>query len=233
MFFDNRAVLQAHEGDPYVLDAIDVSKVGPPIDVHGFVWHYAVTSSLNATVRAQQAREYYANCSLDGYKDGKRVSRIEVTMQVPFNRRASHAKGFNSVYAGVETANPGPCWYRKDGSFRTSYGALWDPEDCVETGPVRGYPKNWTHWAKYTDEEYLWLMWLGNEMRLRSDLFPNFTRIVGHHEIDPQRKFDPGPTEYDVQANGDPLPTPAAHLRWLREQVFREQFADTERPPDT
>lgn len=229
MHFDDDAILRADPGDPTVIDQISGRHMGVRIDPDTLVCHYTVTPTLDRAIAVQRARTYWANCTIDGYKEGQR-SVARLAMSVPFNIRASHAKGYNHRSAGVEIANPGPCWIHDDGVLRTSYGAKWDPADAIETGPVKGYPRQWTHWCRYTDEEMLLLMGIALAMKARKDLFPKFEHITGHHQIDPTRKFDPGPTEDDELADGGPVEVPVFHMRWLRQQVFPEQFADTEPP---
>lgn len=226
MHFDDQAILRSDPGDPMVVDQVSGRHLGVKIEVDTLVCHYTVTPSLDRAIAVQRARTYWANSTIDGYKEGKR-SKTEIAMAVPFNIRASHALGHNDHAAGIEIANPGPCWIHKDGVLRTSYGVKWDPADCIETGPVKGYPWQWTHWCKYTDEEMLILMNIALAMKARPDLFPKFNTITGHHQLDPKRKFDPGPVEDDVLADGGPLEVPVFHLNWLRRQVFPEQFEES------
>lgn len=229
MHFDDLAQLQADPGDPIVVDQVSGRHLGVRISVKKLIVHYAVTPNLERTIAVQRARTYWANASTDGYKDGKR-SIMRVVQSVPFNIRASHAKGHNHDSAGLEIANPGPLMLNKDGVLVTSYGAKWDPADAIETGPVRGYPRAWTHWARYTDEEMGILAAIGLAMKARRDLFPDFKIITGHHQVDPRRKFDPGPIEEDVLLDGSPLPEPVFRMQWLRGIVFPES-ADTLPPP--
>lgn len=221
MYFDDHAVLHSYPGDP--IQVVQVPKVrhrNVKIDVIGLIVHYAVTPNLEQTIAAQRSRTYWANASGDGYKDGQRVSQMHVAMQVPFNIQASHAKGFSNKYAGIEIAHPGPLILGKDGLLRTVWDRVWPKDDAIETGPVKGYPRLWTHWAKYTDEELGMLATLGLLMKERKDLFPNFREIAGHHEKDPKRKFDPGVTDLDVKLDGSPVDNYVFPMTWLRSVVF-------------
>jgi N-acetylmuramoyl-L-alanine amidase len=204
-----------HEIHPTEGEAIEISNVSsgreaaPLIVPRLIVIHYAVTHSLDATVRAQQARGYWAHLSIDGFKDGAR-SRMQLVQQVPLNRKASHAgesewrgvRGCNHFSIGIEIANPGPLLYDNEGGLRTVYGKQWAWDDAIETGSVEGYPRQWGHWAKYTDEE---TGLLAAVCLLLKEHYPTIDNIVGHSQIAPGRKFDPGP---------------AFPLEWLRTVVL-------------
>ena len=176
----------------------------PTITPTIIVIHYAVTSSLDALVRSQLATGYFAHLSIDGFSDGKR-SVMRVVQQLPFNKRGAHAgesewngrKRCNGFSIGIEIANPGPLV-----NGRTVYGQVWDPKDAVETGPIPGYPKQWTWWARYSNEEMAILASVCRALRVE---YPSITEIVGHSDVAPGRKFDPGP---------------AFPLSWLRQAVF-------------
>ena len=183
-------------------------RAGPEIVPELIVIHYAVTHSLDATVRAQQARGYLAHASTDGYHDGKR-SVMRVVQQLPFNRRGAHAgrsswrgrKACNGYSIGIEIANPGPLIRGDDGKLRTVYGKVWPEMESVYSGPVAGYPSSWQRWAEYTPEE------MGILAALCRALVAEYRikEIVGHSDVSPGRKFDPGP---------------AFQMDWLRQAVF-------------
>lgn len=189
----------------------------PVIVTSLLVVHYAVTHSLDATYAAQAARGYYAHFSIDGYHDGAR-SRFRLLQQVPLDTYASHAgesswrgrEGCNWFSIGVEIANPGPLIRGEDGKLRTVYKKEW-PESDAEEHPLRpGWPKAWTHWAKYAPEELSILATLAIALRDAGAI----KDIAGHSDISPGRKFDPGP---------------AFPLSWLRQLVFPHH--DTEPSP--
>lgn len=215
--------LVADPGHPFeIVDKCDeVAKArGPKAKIKSslLVWHYAVTHSLDATYAAQVARGYYAHFSIDGYHDGQR-SRFRLIQQVPLDTYASHAGeslwrdrpsvGMFSI--GVEIANPGPLVKGQDGLLRTVYGKVWDPTDAVQLPVPKGYPKSWTHWAKYSDEELSICATLA--LALRDGGYVK--EMCGHSDIAPGRKFDPSPAfpmDYlraIVLPNSDTEPAPA------------------------
>jgi N-acetylmuramoyl-L-alanine amidase len=186
--------LVCEDGDPIKLTRVKPgvkSEIVPEV----IVAHYAVTHSLEATVAAQQARGYWAHLSIDGWNDGGR-SEMRVVQQLPFNRRGSHAgeslwqgrAGVNNFSVGIEIANPGPLVMTPEG-LKTTYGKLWDPNDAIETGPIKGYPVKWTHWAKYSAEETALFTAICLALKERYPI----KALVGHSDISPGRKFDPGP----------------------------------------
>lgn len=166
------------------------------------VIHYAVTESAGATAAVLKAREY-VSCHLTIDKTGR------IIQQVPFNRVAWHAgkseyrgrPDCNKFALGIEISNPGPLVRQADGSFKTTYGTPWKGE------VVESFHKNdkaragWRFWAAYSQVEIdlcahiceLWRQEYG------------ITDIVGHDEIAPGRKSDPGP---------------AFPIDWLRDTVF-------------
>lgn len=207
-------LIENHQFTPGVYDGIEVTKVtgkrGPVIVPELIVCHYAVTDSLDATVRAQQARGYWAHLSVDGFRESGRSATMRVVQQVPFNERGSHAgksswKGRSSVNGfsiGIEIANPGPLIKQPDGSLKTVYGKSWPITDAEEHPVPKGYPKAWTHWAKYSQEEMGILATVCIALR---QAYPTIRDIVGHSDIAPGRKFDPGE---------------AFPMDWLRSVVF-------------
>jgi N-acetylmuramoyl-L-alanine amidase len=165
------------------------------------VVHYAVTHSLDATTAAQRARGYWAQISIDGYASIGPDYRVYQSM--PLNMYGSHAgdsvwtrptdgvrkSGCNAFSIGVEIANPGPL-IEREGKLYTVYGKEWDRDDAVEIRHRNPTPKEWTHWARYSDQEIDILIALGHALR---KAYPTIVDMRGHDEISPGRKSDPGP----------------------------------------
>lgn len=166
------------------------------------VIHYAVTTNVNATNAALRASDYLsAHVTVD--------STGAVTQMVPFNLVAYHAgksdyhgrTSVNGFSVGIEISNPGPLIKQPDGSLKTVYGKTWTG-DAVEATHKSGLaPKSWTHWAAFSEKE------LGLCVEICGLLRDEYgiKDIVGHDDISPGRKFDPGP---------------AFPLDWLRDCVL-------------
>jgi N-acetylmuramoyl-L-alanine amidase len=152
------------------------------------VIHYAVTESAKSTAAVLKARQY-VSCHLSIDSAGR------IIQQVPFNRIAWHAgassyKGrpdVNRFSLGIEIGNPGPLVKQADGSFKTTYGASW------KGGVVEAFHRNgshpWRFWAEYSQTEIDLVVHICELWRQTYDIVD----VVGHDEIAPGRKSDPGP----------------------------------------
>lgn len=152
------------------------------------VAHYTVSRTAEGTARAFKADDYL-ECHLTCDRDGSLIQ------QVPFNRLARHAgvsewrgrKRCNYFTIGIEMVSPGPLL--KVGSGYTDvYGKPWDG------GVVQADHKNpgcsWKYWAEYTDEQ------IDAFIRASSELmaaYPPIREVIGHDDVAPTRKRDPGP----------------------------------------
>lgn len=177
------------------------------------VIHYGVTSNIDALVAAQKHQGFFAHLSIDGFVDGTR-SEYEVVQMLPFNVRGTHAgkssyKGAvscNGFAIGIEIANPGPLVMSGDEDewrLKTTYGQDWSMDDAIAARHDHvPSPPSWTHWAKYSDQEIDLCVHICG---LLKRAYPTIETVVGHDEIAPGRKFDPGP---------------AFPMKWLRERTF-------------
>lgn len=176
---------------------------GPEIVPEVAIVHYAVTESAGATARVLEGSPYSCHVTID--------STGRVIQQVPFNRAAWHAgkssyKGRDDCWRftlGIEVSNPGPLVTGPDGRLRTTYGKVWTAGSVAKLHKHPKAPPLWQNWAEYSQVEVdlvaeiceLWRQTYG------------ITDVVGHDDIAPGRKFDPGP---------------AFPMRWLHETIFPE-----------
>lgn len=179
------------------------------------VVHYAVAPSAGATAAVLRAREF-VSCHLSIDSTGR------IIQQVPFNRVAWHAgassyKGrpdCNKFALGIEIGNPGPLVKQTDGSFKTSYGTPW------KGGVVEAWHKNdvahrgWRHWAEYSPTEIDLVVHICELWRREYGI----TDVVGHDEIAPGRKSDPGP---------------AFPIDFVRATIFPSAATDPAPPPES
>ncbi len=117
-----------------------------------------------------------------------------ITQLVPFNTIAWHAgrsaymgrSGFNKYAIGIEIDNAGRL--TKEGqSYKSQFGKLYLEADVMtalhpnESGP--------SYWHRYTEKQ---ISVVADICLTLSDTY-GITTILGHEEVAPQRKDDPGP----------------------------------------
>ncbi|OHT43969.1 N-acetylmuramoyl-L-alanine amidase [Flavobacterium tructae] len=134
-----------------------------------------------------------------------------ITQLAPFNTRCNHAgysswdgrTGMNEYAIGIEIVNPGFCEKLTDGSFRRRVGENKDGTPSYKTYPasekdrivkLKHKHKFWDskenqYWFKYTDAQIAAVSKLS---KLLIDTY-QLSFVVGHDDISPARKPDPGP----------------------------------------
>lgn len=96
---------------------------------------------------------------------------------------------FNKYSIGIEVANDGYL-SKVDGKFINSFKQVVD-EKYVFEGKHRNYPRvRSTYWHTYTDEQ---VKKVHEICELLIKQYPTIKYILGHEEIAPTRKSDPGP----------------------------------------
>lgn len=115
-----------------------------------------------------------------------------VYQTVPLNKKAWHAgesswvidgktyKNMNSYSIGIEMDNIGLLTEKSDGVY-DSYGKKW-------SGPVCKVGKK--IWEPYTFEQFFACKNLINQLRSIFNL--GIDRVLGHNDVSPNRKIDPG-----------------------------------------
>lgn len=135
-------------------------------------------------------RKVYASAHLVVDRDGS------IWQIVPFNRKARHAgssswkglQSLNQYSIGIEIANYGWLDAQGDGSYKRADTPRFDAVDVtlapMSTGTrVMG-------WENYTEPQ---LEATERVTRALTDAYPSISEVLGHEEIAPRRKFDPGP----------------------------------------
>lgn len=152
------------------------------------VIHYTVSYPASAVIAgfARETSKASAHLVLD--LDGT------FTQMVPFDRQAWHAgksewrglSGCNAFSIGIECVNPGPVFRNADGWEDVNKRTWLGPVEHHEPPPK--FPKNWTHWAAYTEAQLVSLETVCRELCREYAI----GEIVGHSDISPGRKYDPG-----------------------------------------
>ncbi|MBR4265741.1 MAG: N-acetylmuramoyl-L-alanine amidase [Bacteroidales bacterium] len=152
------------------------------------VIHYTAgpyQSSLNTLVNPKVKASAHVLIDRDG----------SITQMIPFNEIAWHAgesswkgrNGLNKYSIGIEIVNSGPL--TKSGNvYRSWFGAAYNPSDVVEA--IHRNQSTAKYWHVYTAEQIETVRQLCAEL---IEAYPNIRNIVGHEEIAPGRKTDPGP----------------------------------------
>jgi len=175
------------------------------------VIHYTAGSSVESSISWLSDPKSMASAHLVIGRDGS------ITQLVPFDTIAWHAGksayrgrvGFNKYAIGIEIDNAGRL--KKNGSSYTAwFGKAYPEEEVVEA--VHGNESKPSYWHRYTEKQ---ITIIRDICILLVDTYP-ITSILGHQEIAPGRKEDPGP---------------AFPLDELREQVLHWDGED-EGPPE-
>ncbi len=135
-------------------------------------------------------RKIYASAHVIVDRDGS------VWQIVPFNRKARHAgrsswKGLQSLNRcsiGIEIANYGWLDPQGDGSYKRPDTPRFAAEDVV-VAPMPSETRE-MGWENYTESQ---LEAVAQVTRALVYAYPSISEVLGHQEIAPGRKFDPGP----------------------------------------
>lgn len=176
--------------------------IGGPIEPWLLILHYTANQSAAGTVSWFQSPESKVSAHLVVDLDGT------ITQMVPFNRRAAHAgvsrwrgkEGCNGFSIGIEMVNPGPLRRRSDGTFVDFNGKTW------EGRVIEAQHKSGNHdlrfWAEYTEAQISSV----REACLAITKAYSIREIVGHEDVAPTRKMDPGPAFPLQMFRGIPAP---------------------------
>lgn len=160
------------------------SNKGGHITPRFLLSHYTVSDNLEDTARYFQRKESKVSAHILIGRDGRMIQ------MVLFNRRAWHAGlskwgdfiGLNDYSIGIEYINWGPLRMDKDdGKLYSEKGAVVAKSDAIYLDG------RW--WQRYTIEQ------LEVGFNVSRELFQYYglEDSLGHFEVSPGRKIDPGP----------------------------------------
>ncbi len=168
--------------------------------------HYTAGSSMKSSVQALCDPKMKASAHLVVGRDGS------ITQLVPFDTIAWHAGkssyqgrvGFNHYSIGIEIDNAGRLTKSGD-RYAAWFGKAYPEDEVIEA--VHRNESTPSYWHRYTEEQITIVR------DICAELIESYgiSSILGHEEVSPQRKVDPGP---------------AFPLDKLRERVLYRDRAD-------
>lgn len=150
--------------------------------------HYTAGPSARSAVNTFRNPKAKASAHLVVDRDGS------ITQMAPFDTVAWHAgkssyggrSGFNKYSIGIEIVNAGEL--KKIGDkYAAWFGRLYAKEEVLEAAHRNDAALSF--WHKYTEDQITCVLKL---CRLLRDAY-SISSILGHEEIAPRRKRDPGP----------------------------------------
>ena len=170
------------------LSMVKSPNIGGPLDPRYLVIHYTAGQSADAAVSwlANKASKASAHAVIG--RDGS------ITQLVPFNRVAFHTgvsswdgiQGLSPYAIGFELDNAGRL-KRVGNSWRSWFGRIYPDDDVIAA--VHKHDTVTYGWHTYTEAQINSAIDLGAELFARYNLLD----VVGHDDIAPRRKWDPGP----------------------------------------
>jgi N-acetylmuramoyl-L-alanine amidase len=150
--------------------------------------HYTAGSSAESSVKTLCDPRIKASAHLVVDKNGK------ITQLVPFNVISWHAgkssyggrSGFNKYSIGIELDNAGRLTKSGDG-YASWFGKTYPESEVIEA--VHRRESTPAFWHRYSEDQ------VAVVFDICTSLIDNYgiTSILGHEEIAPSRKLDPGP----------------------------------------
>jgi N-acetylmuramoyl-L-alanine amidase len=164
------------------------SNIGGELIPRYLVIHFTAGQSAEAAVNWLCRKDSKASAHVVIGRDGK------ITQLVPFNRVAFHAgassweglSGLNQYSIGIELDNAGRL-NRVGNQWQSWFGRMYSADEVVEA-----IHKNDTRlygWHAYTEPQTQAALNLAVVLFKRYQLLD----VVGHDDISPRRKWDPGP----------------------------------------
>jgi N-acetylmuramoyl-L-alanine amidase len=168
-------------------------------DLRFLVLHYTAGPSLEGAVRTLTSPERKASAHLVIGRDGA-VHQLATFDQVTWHAGesswkpakagiAGRLKGLNHYSIGIEMVNWGPLKQTAFGQFFSWSGARIENEDVVEVEPKAPDSFRRRFWHRYPEEQISAAI----EISLLLCQHYRLEDILGHSDVAPARKTDPGP----------------------------------------
>lgn len=175
--------------DDQPVDFEPTPNQGGTLDPRFLIMHYTAGASLQSSVQWMQRPEAKASAHVVIGRDGR------VVQMVPFNKVAWHAgrsswaglNGLNQYSLGIELDNWGPLKERAPGTWASWMGSAVPANDVIVARHRHGGPE--TGWHAFTPIQIETAILVGVALREKY----GFQDVLGHEDISPGRKTDPGP----------------------------------------
>ncbi len=204
------------DGKPYPFERSPNQSSGT-ITPRFLIIHYTAGRSAESSVSWFKNPDAKASAHLVIGRDGS------ITQMVGFNRKAWHAGksrwgdivGLNSHSIGIELDNAGELTHKAGGGWTAWFGKTYDDTDVVVANHKHDAPGTApSGWHAYTEAQLDALMDVVAVLQAKY----KFEAVLGHDDIAPGRKRDPGPAfpmasvtarheGRDADADVDPLDT--------------------------
>jgi N-acetylmuramoyl-L-alanine amidase len=167
---------------------VETPNKGSGLAPRYLVFHYTAGKSATSSINWLTNPESKASAHLVLARDGT------ITQLAPFNVKTWHAglshwdglSGLNSYSIGIEMDNAGPL--KKVGDkYQAWFGTLYTEDEVVLAKHKLDDESRW--WHAYTEVQIQKALELAQLLVRRYDL----KDVVGHEDIAPDRKRDPGP----------------------------------------
>ena len=178
------------ENDNEVIIQAPTTNKGGLIKPKFIIIHFTAGSSAESSVEWFKNTAAKASAHIVIGRDGK------VFQQIDFNTKAWHAgnsqwgehNGFNDFSIGIELDNPGRLTSNKSGDkFLSWFKKEYNGENVVEA--THKHEKQYSHWLQFTEKQ---IQACFEICRLLKTTY-KIDDILGHDDIAPYRKNDPGP----------------------------------------
>lgn len=151
--------------------------------------HYTAGSSAQSSINVLCDPNYEVSAHLVVGRDGL------ITQLVPFDTVAWHAgtsrwknrSGYNKYSIGIEIDNPGCLTKTGDGKYSSWFNKKYAAADVIEA--VHRNESTPRFWHRYTEKQVSVVIEL---CQVLAKTYP-IKEILGHEEINPKGKQDPGP----------------------------------------
>lgn len=177
------------------LPYVETANLGGDLVPRLLVLHYTAGPSIESAIGVLTKRRYRYNVSAHVVigRDGEVVqlaSMDRVTWHAGKSRWRQgelELTNLNTVSIGVELVNAGPLDPCEGGNWQSWWGGLYPEHEVVKATHRNGGPH--TAWMHYPHDQ------LASTYQVAKAVVDHYAilDVVGHDEVAPGRKFDPGP----------------------------------------